>query len=237
MSAARRFRVRSWTHTYKQFHVTDENGKSFTAEDGSPLMELRPVAPTHFVVELLSLTMDGVEVRHGEVTLTLDTSEALTGENYQEIRRRLIDRKLLVDGGLLDSAPATLDGALASAKSERWHAITSIRDGMEAKGFPYLNHWFDSDERSVARINTAAQAATAAALLGQDFTMEWTTADNQVVPMTRDEVIGMPVAFAAYANSLHEKARSLRQRITDATTIHEVNQCIWEGVEQAPVGG
>lgn len=238
-SIARRFRVSGWTHSYKENpnyvkpNLEGVDVENLSQEQLAAILGDAPaeivVAPTYFHVSLLSLSMDGVEVEYGKVVVKLDTVDALTSENYAKIRRWLIERNLLSDGGALDAA-SDVD-PLEVAKSLRWEVVAGIRDGMEAKGFPYLGHWFDSDERSVARINTTAQAAMAAAIAGQDFVTEWTTADNYVVPMTRDEIIGMPVAFATYAASLHEKARSLRQRINDAKSISEVNACIWEGVE------
>ena len=216
-SIARRFRVSHWTHNYQ--NEGDEGAMTVTT-------------PTNFTVQLLNLTMDGIEKLEGTVVVALDTTDGLTGENHSAIRAYLLERKILDDGGAQDNSGSA--SALSVAKAIRWGDIVAIRDGMETKGFPYLDYWFDSDVRSAARINTTAQAAMAAAMMGEDFSTEWTSADSHVVTMTREQVIGMPVAFAMHADTLHKKARDLRLRIDAATTIAEVQQCYWEGVESAP---
>lgn len=234
MSVARRFIVQQWTPTRVSVARLDGDGSPvLDPETGNVLYDLKRVAPTHFQVELHSLSMDGVKVLFGQVSVTLNNADDLTGENYAEIQRILVERNLLSS-----SAPSPTVGdaaeALEAERAIRWEAVASIRDGLETKGFPYMGHWFDSDERSAARINTSAIAAIAATMMAVEFSTEWTVADNSTVTLTRDQIIGLPVAFVTYGASLHEKARVLRARIAAATTIPEVRMCVWEGVEAVP---
>lgn len=96
------------------------------------------------------------------------------------------------DGGLL----AVGGDALQQAKDQKWIEIATKRDDLERKGFPYMGHIFDSDERSVTRLNTTANAAMFARMNGVDFTETWTSADNVAVTMTRDQLIGLPAALS-----------------------------------------
>lgn len=190
------------------------------------------VSPTMFSVELNSVVMSGVKIVHGNLWITLDTVEDLTGENYVAIRQKLIEMGVLSDYGFLDTTQSVgTEESLDRVKDARWADIVAIRDGLEVNGFPYLEKWFDSDERSVARINTTAQAAIGAAMTGVDFSTTWVCADNTSIVLTRDQIIGLPAAFAQYCSVLHSTARDLRARIYSSNTNMEVMACKWDGVE------
>lgn len=112
-------------------------------------------------------------------------------------------------------------------RDAQWAQIRNERDTREAAGFPYLGKTIDSDSRSVQRINTAVQAAQAASAANQPFTLFWTAQDNTTLWLDAAGIIGMPVALAMYANTLHETARTLRSQIDAATTPEEVQSITW----------
>ncbi|OAD82860.1 hypothetical protein ATN89_17410 [Comamonas thiooxydans] len=175
---------------------------------------------------LTSFDMDGIQQSLGFRSVKIDGEYTeLTSEVYSKTRARLFAE------GIIDSGP--YQSPLEEEQAARWAAIVRIRDGLETRGFPYKGRVFDSDERSASRINTTAQAAIAAKFFDQDFSTLWVCADNSTIELSREDVIGMPAAFALYASSLHVKARELRERIMEATTVQEVRGCIWEGVEDA----
>lgn len=94
-----------------------------------------------------------------------------------------------------------------------WSTVKTARDAAEQAGCPYMGKMLDSDSISVQRINTAVQAAQVAAAQKQAFSIDWTMQDNIVITMSIQDVLGMPVALAAYSNQLHEKARQCRENI------------------------
>ena len=94
-----------------------------------------------------------------------------------------------------------------------WATAKTARDAAEQAGCPYLGKVLDSDSISVQRINTAVQAAQVATAQKQEFAVDWTMQDNSVLTMSIQDVLGMPVALAAYSNQLHEKARQCRENI------------------------
>lgn len=203
-------------------------------------LEYVRVSPTHFWVELSTISMDGVNTVHGSVWVTLDTLDDLTHENNEKIRDQLIARKLLADSSVRiekykdETAPnATTQHvvALTEAQHRRWSAVVAIRDGLEVKGFPYLDKWFDSDERSVARITSTSLAAVASRALDRDFSVSWVCADDSTIDLTREQVIELPIAFTAYVGQIHAYARQLRERIYSASDVAEVKACLWEGIE------
>lgn len=147
-------------------------------------------------------------------------------------------RMLFVDGALQDFGPPpspmhVLDAQTQSwvlwgspgttqlqvAQAAKWEEIKAERDQLETAGFPYLGKWIDSDARSVQRITGAVQAAQAALAAGTPFEIGWTSADNSVLQLDAEQMMGMTVALAAHANDLHVIARGLRALIyaEDAT--------------------
>lgn len=107
---------------------------------------------------------------------------------------------------------ATLD----EGRAEVWSTCRARRDALEAGGFTYLDHPMDSDPRAVQRINTAVQAAQAAAAMGAPFAIGWTCMDGHVLDLDAAGMMGMPVALAIYANGLHQVARGFKARIFEA---------------------
>ncbi|QFZ84632.1 DUF4376 domain-containing protein [Variovorax paradoxus] len=125
--------------------------------------------------------------------------------------------------------------SLEAARERRWAEIKQERDKKEASGFPYLGAVFDSDPRSVQRIVGAVLAAQAAVAAGETFEIEWTVADNSVLPLDASDVMGMPVALAMYADQLHTISRGLRADIEAAATVEEVEAVTWPVPTPAPV--
>lgn len=116
---------------------------------------------------------------------------------------------------------------LDELKTAKWAEIKAKRDTLEQAGVPYLGKVIDSDTVSVQRIAIAVQAAQAAISAGVEFALDWTCADNTVLTMTAAEVVGMSVALAQHADSLHQTARGLRERIEAATTTEELAAIKW----------
>jgi hypothetical protein len=113
---------------------------------------------------------------------------------------------------------ATLD----EGRAEIWATCRARRDALEAGGFPYLDHPMDSDPRAVQRINTAVQAAQAAAAMGAPFGIGCTCMDGHVLDLDAAGMMGMPVALAIYANGLHQVARGFKARIFEAASVEEI---------------
>jgi hypothetical protein len=109
-------------------------------------------------------------------------------------------------------------------KIAKWEAVKAERDRLEAGGFEYLDRVFDSDPTSVIRLTVAVAAARTAIAAGQTgLSFAWTLADNTVATLTADEFIGLPLALAANADTLHQHARGLREQINAATTAEEIS--------------
>lgn len=152
----------------------------------------------------------------------LGDAESVTKEDFDKYCTRQYRKNA-------DGQPERIEPveSLDDAKVVQWATIKAERDRLEMSGVAYLGAVFDSDALSVQRIGIAVQAAQAAKSAGQPFSVDWTTADNTVVTLTAEEVIGLPLALAAYSNSLHVTARELRDQIEAAATVDEVKAIVW----------
>lgn len=186
-------------------------------------IEPKPIeGTTTFRVELSTVDMNSVNTIVGTTYITLDRLTEYTEEAKLEIADKLAAL------GLMDPREPT---DLEDAKQQRWARIIAIRDGLEGEGFTYLDKPFDSDVRSILRLFGMTQAAMVAKMAGKDFSVNWTTADNTIVTMTCDEILGLPAAMAASVNAIHMQARSLKERLDAAGSIAEVQEILWPGVE------
>ncbi len=129
------------------------------------------------------------------------------------------DAHLLPEGCIQisdENAAAMAEPSIHQLKAERLAAINVERDRREEAGFPYQNKVIDSTPRSVQRITTAALAAQVALKAGEPLTIVWTCADNSTLSLDAKSVLGMPVALAQYAATLHAHARTLKAAVTAA---------------------
>lgn len=118
---------------------------------------------------------------------------------------------------LLDDERASLVAQyLATRKASLRAQVNTERDRRESGAFPYLGKPLDGDERSVKRILTAVQAAQLALAAGQPFAIDWACADNSILPLDAQGMIGMPAAMAAHGYALHQYGRTLKAQIDAA---------------------
>lgn len=123
--------------------------------------------------------------------------------------------------------PEPIPPTFEELKALKIEAINEERDLREVSGFAYLGKVFDSDERSTDRIQIAALAAQAAITTGNEYSVNWTTADNSVIALDAPGVLGMVVAFAQHGSQLHETAKTLKAQAASATTAAQLEQIVW----------
>ena len=113
---------------------------------------------------------------------------------------------------------------LATAKTSAKDRITKARDNAESSGFMAYGKEFDSDAMAIQRISVAVQAANA---VGESFSKVWTCKDNSTILLDYAQMIALPAIMADADNTLHIKARSLKDQIDTATTLEEINAVVW----------
>lgn len=105
----------------------------------------------------------------------------------------------------------------------------NIRDTKEVEPIKYKGSLFDFDEKARDRINSAIIALD---LMGENATIEWTTADNTNVTVTANDLRTVIANVAIRSNELHVKYRELKEQIEKCSTKEELDSIKWEDASQ-----
>lgn len=99
------------------------------------------------------------------------------------------------------------------------------RDTAEVTPIEYNGNSFDYDEKARDRINAAIIALS---LQGEGASIDWTTADNQDVKVTANDLRMVIAAVAVRSNKLHTAYRAAKENVKAATTATEVEAVAFE---------
>lgn len=99
------------------------------------------------------------------------------------------------------------------------------RDKAEVEPIEYNGHSFDYDDKARDRINAAIIALE---LQGEGASIDWTTADNQDVKVTANDLRMAIAAVAVRSNKLHTAYRISKEKVEAATTAAEVEDVTFE---------
>ena len=99
------------------------------------------------------------------------------------------------------------------------------RDSKEVEPITYNGHVFDYDDKARDRINAAIIALS---LQGEGATIDWTTADNQDVKVTANDLRMVIAAVAVRSNKLHTAYRIAKEKVEEATTATDVEAVSFE---------
>lgn len=175
-------------------------------------------------VDLSSLDLAIVEVHFDTST---NNGKVIYADREQGLGRAAFNNLYAKYWQIWVAGGTTPTRTLEQVKTDKREQINSIRDNLEQNGFPYMEKVIDSNPVSVQRITVAVQAAQAAIGAGQPFAITWTCQDNSTLELDAVGMMGMPVALAMFANTLHETARTKKELIDSATSIEEVEAVTW----------
>lgn len=127
---------------------------------------------------------------------------------------------LIADDGRVYPKPAPTDAELlAVAKPAKIAALKAERDAAEVEPITYNGNLYDYDDKARERINAAIIALD---VQGADASIDWTTADNQDVKVTADDLRCVIAAVAQRSNALHVAYRAAKDKVEQATTVTEI---------------
>lgn len=109
--------------------------------------------------------------------------------------------------------------SLESIKEHKILTLKIQRDSKEVEPITYNGHVFDYDDKARDRINAAIIALS---LQGEDASIDWTTADNQDVKVTANDLRMVIAAVAVRSNALHTAYRIAKEKVEEATTAADV---------------
>lgn len=114
---------------------------------------------------------------------------------------------------------------IENVKQRKILMLKRQRDAAEVEPIEYNGNSFDYDEKARDRINAAIIALS---LQGEGASIDWTTADNQDVKVTANDLRMVIAAVAVRSNKLHIAYRAAKENVEAATTATEVEAVAFE---------
>lgn len=102
---------------------------------------------------------------------------------------------------------------LENVKQRKILMLKRQRDMAEVEPIEYNGNSFDYDDKARDRINAAIIALS---LQGEGATIDWTTADNQDVKVTANDLRMVIAAVAVRSNALHTAYRAAKEKVEAA---------------------
>lgn len=131
---------------------------------------------------------------------------------------------LIADDGRVYPKPAPTDAELlAVAKPAKIAELKAERDSKEVEPITYNGNRYDYDDKARERINAAIIALDVqTAQTKATAVIDWTTADNQDVKVTADDLRMIIASVANRSNALHVAYRAAKDKVEQATTVTEI---------------
>ena len=102
---------------------------------------------------------------------------------------------------------------IENVKQRKILMLKRQRDVAEVEPIEYNGHSFDYDDKARDRINAAIIALS---LQGEGASIDWTTADNQDVKVTANDLRMVIAAVAVRSNTLHTAYRAAKEKVEAA---------------------
>lgn len=159
----------------------------------------------------------------------MNTTYAYKEQNYSnlyELSEALGKDGVFIPLSIGDEALAELgvtvmreEEPLENVKQHKIMELKRQRDMAEVAPIAYNGHSFDYDDKARDRISAAIIALE---LQGEGATIDWTTADNQDVKVTANDLRMVIAAVAVRSNTLHMAYRKAREQVEATSTAEEV---------------
>lgn len=140
--------------------------------------------------------------------------------NIYELSEALGQEGIFIPLSLSDEALAELgvtvvyeEEPIENVKQRKILILKRQRDTAEVEPIEYNGHRFDYDDKARDRINAAIIALS---LQGEGASIDWTTADNQDVKVTANDLRGVIAAVAMRSNALHTAYRAAKEKVEAA---------------------
>lgn len=112
---------------------------------------------------------------------------------------------------------------IADLRAAKLVEIDMARDSAIIGGFEFNGVMYDSDPKSIQRINGAVTLS----MLDPTYETEWITFDNGIVTLDAAGLAGLGVAAGAHEKAQIFKARQLKDQALAATTVSQLNAITW----------
>lgn len=116
------------------------------------------------------------------------------------------------------------DRTLDQVKEAKWTELKLKRAELEYAPITVAGKTYDADAASQQKIAGAIQLAQ---LLGPEFELSWTLADNTAVALTAAELATVGIAIGQRTQQIYDTGRIVRGDVDDATTKEAVEAITW----------
>ena len=152
----------------------------------------------------------------------LETEEQLNAYSQAALWCNETGMGTIEDKGLYYEVVPIPQPSLDELKADKLVELKGERDSRETAPIEYNDHLFDFDEKSYSRITAAIYALDVSG-----GTINWTTADNDTVEVTANDLRGVIASAAVRSNALHTKYRGYKDRVNAAMNASEVRAVVW----------
>lgn len=168
-----------------------------------------------------------IAIEYGEEQIAEFVADGYVIVNHADFNKLIgnADKAYLIaaDGTVYQKPEPTEDELLASAKPLKIVELKAERDNKEVEPIEYNGNNFDYDDKARERINAAIIALDVQTqATGEKASIDWTTADNNDVKVTADDLRTVIALVANRSNALHVAYRVAKDKIEAATTVTEV---------------
>lgn len=152
--------------------------------------------------------------------ITTYTYQNKNYETLHDVAKALAQNGIFIPLSIGDEALTELgvtvtheEEPIENVKQRKIMELKRQRDTAEVAPIAYNGHSFDYDDKARDRINAAIIALS---LQGEGATIDWTTADNQDVKVTANDLRMVIAAVAVRSNALHTAYRAAKEKVEAA---------------------
>lgn len=120
------------------------------------------------------------------------------------------------DLGCLGVVVAEAEEPIENIRTRKIIELKRQRDAAEVEPIEYDGHLYDYDSKARDRI---AAAIIALDVLGPNASIVWTTADNQDIQVTADNLRAVVASVARRSNALHIAYREAKDKVEAASDV------------------
>ena len=152
--------------------------------------------------------------------ITTYTYQNKTYDTLHDVSKALAKNCIFIPLSISDEALAELgvtvmreEEPIEALRERKIMELKRQRDALEVEPIEYNGHSFDYDDKARDRINAAIIALS---LQGENASIDWTTADNQDVKVTANDLRMVIAAVAVRSNTLHTAYRAAKEKVEAA---------------------
>ena len=160
--------------------------------------------------------------------ITTYTYKSKTYDTLHEVSKALAKNCIFIPLSIGDEALAELgvtvtheEEPIENVKQRKILVLKRQRDAAEVEPIEYNGHSYDYDDKARDRINAAIIALS---LQGEGATIDWTTADNQDVKVTANDLRMIIAAVAVRSNTLHNAYRAAKEKVEAAQSKADIEK-------------